>query len=30
MHAVTFSAPGTYEYDCAVHGTAIRGTIVVR
>jgi plastocyanin len=30
MHAVTFSAPGTYQYDCAVHGTAMRGTIVVR
>ena len=30
MHAVTFTAPGTYQYDCAVHGTAMRGTIVVR
>jgi len=30
MHAVTFNAPGTYQYDCAVHGTAMRGTIVVR
>ena len=29
MHAVTFTAPGTYQYDCAVHGTAMRGTIVV-
>jgi plastocyanin len=28
-HAVTFTAPGTYQYDCAVHGTAMRGTIVV-
>ena len=30
MHAVTFTAPGTYQYDCAVHGTAMSGTIVVR
>ena len=30
MHAVTFTAPGTYQYDCAVHGTAMRGTIVVQ
>ena len=30
MHAVTFTAPGTYQYDCAVHGTAMTGTIVVR
>ena len=22
--------PGTYQYDCAVHGTAMTGTIVVR
>ena len=29
-HTVTFTAPGTYQYDCAVHGTAMRGTIVVR
>ena len=29
-HVVTFTAPGTYQYDCAVHGTAMRGTIVVR
>jgi len=29
-HAITFTAPGTYQYDCAVHGTAMRGTIVVR
>ena len=30
MHAVTFTAPGTYQYDCAVHGTAMTGTIIVR
>ena len=29
-HQVTFSAPGTYRYDCAVHGAAMSGTIVVR
>ena len=29
-HAVTFTEPGTYQYDCAVHGTSMRGTIVVR
>jgi plastocyanin len=29
-YAVTFSTPGTYQYDCAVHGTAMSGTIVVR
>jgi len=29
-HVVTFTAPGTYQYDCAVHGTAMRGTIVVQ
>jgi len=29
-YAVTFTAPGTYQYDCAVHGTAMSGTIVVR
>src|SRR2546425_12245990 len=28
--AVTFTAPGTYPDDCAVHGTAMAGTIVVR
>ncbi len=28
-HVVTFTVPGTYQYDCAVHGTAMRGTIVV-
>jgi len=29
-YAVTFAAPGTYQYDCAVHGTAMSGRIVVR
>jgi len=29
-YVVTFTAPGTYQYDCAVHGTAMTGTIVVR
>ena len=29
-YAVTFTTPGTYQYDCAVHGTAMNGTIVVR
>jgi len=28
-YAVTFTAPGTYHYDCAVHGSAMTGTIVV-
>jgi plastocyanin len=25
----TFAQPGTYQYDCAVHGTLMTGTIVV-
>jgi plastocyanin len=29
-HVVTFATPGTYQYDCAVHGQAMRGTLVVR
>jgi len=29
-YQVTFTAPGTYQYDCAVHGTMMTGTIVVR
>jgi plastocyanin len=29
-HQVTFSTPGTYRYDCAVHGAAMSGTIVVQ
>ena len=29
-YSVTFSTPGTYQYDGAVRGTAMTGTIVVR
>jgi plastocyanin len=29
-YSVTFATPGTYEYDCAVHGESMSGTIVVR
>jgi len=29
-YAVKFTVPGTYQYDCAVHGTAMTGTIVVQ
>jgi plastocyanin len=29
-YAVTFTVPGTYRYDCAVHGQAMTGTIVVQ
>jgi plastocyanin len=29
-YQVTFSAAGTYTYDCAVHGPSMTGTIVVR
>lgn len=29
-YSVTFTAPGTYTYDCAVHGAAMTGTIVVK
>ena len=28
-HAVTFTAPGVYQYDCVVHGAAMTGRIVV-
>lgn len=28
-YAVTFATPGTYRYDCAVHGPAMSGRIVV-
>jgi len=29
-YSVTFMTSGTYEYDCAVHGDAMSGTIVVQ
>jgi plastocyanin len=29
-YAFTFTTPGTYQYDCAVHGEAMTGTIVVQ
>ena len=29
-YAVTFVHPGTYDYDCSVHGAAMSGRIVVR
>lgn len=29
-YAVVFDTPGTYQYDCAVHGSAMTGTIVVQ
>ncbi len=29
-YSFTFTTPGTYQYDCAVHGTAMTGTVVVR
>lgn len=29
-YQLQFSTPGTYQYDCAVHGAAMSGTIVVR
>jgi len=28
-YSFTFTAPGTYQYDCAVHGQMMTGTIVV-
>jgi len=28
-HTATFSSPGTYRYDCAVHGSAMTGRILV-
>lgn len=28
--AVKFTVPGSYQYNCAVHGTAMTGTIVVQ
>jgi plastocyanin len=29
-YTVTFTTPGTYPYDCAVHQSAMTGTIVVQ
>ena len=29
-HEATFHSAGTYQYDCAIHGQAMTGTIVVR
>lgn len=29
-HIVTFNTPGTYQYNCQVHGNAMTGTIVVQ
>jgi plastocyanin len=29
-YTLAFTTPGTYHYDCAVHGSAMTGTIVVQ
>ena len=29
-YSVTFNTPGTYEYQCVVHGAAMAGTIIVQ
>jgi plastocyanin len=29
-YTFTFTTPGTYQYDCAVHGSQMTGTIVVQ
>lgn len=29
-YSFTFNTPGTYQYDCAVHGTAMSGTVIVQ
>jgi plastocyanin len=29
-YTFAFTTPGTYQYDCAVHGNAMTGTIVVQ
>jgi plastocyanin len=29
-YSVTFNTPGTYKYDCAVHGLAMSGTVIVQ
>jgi plastocyanin len=28
-YQVTFAQPGTYQYDCAIHGSLMTGTVVV-
>jgi adhesin/invasin len=30
IYSFTFTTPGTYQYDCAVHGVAMTGRVVVR
>ena len=30
VYTVTFTAPGSFDYDCAVHGSGMSGTVVVR
>jgi plastocyanin len=30
LYVVTFGTAGTYQYDCAVHGAAMSGRVVVR
>jgi len=29
-YVMTFNSPGTYDYQCAVHGSAMTGRIVVQ
>jgi hypothetical protein len=29
-YAIKFATPGTYQYNCAVHGAQMSGTVVVR
>ncbi|HVO35303.1 MAG TPA: Ig-like domain-containing protein, partial [Gemmatimonadales bacterium] len=29
-YAITFTSAGTYQYDCAVHGLSMTGTVVVK
>jgi plastocyanin len=29
-YSVTFTSPGTYSYDCAVHGMAMTGRVVAQ
>jgi plastocyanin len=29
-YQITFNTPGTYQYDCVVHGAPMTGTIIVR